>query len=519
MTRIDPNINRWARSLVAGLTRGSGLYGVSWANDADLVVVGPVVTMAAGKPGAARGLAVTGDKIAFVGDAASARKRLRPGGRLIALEPGQVVIPGLIDAHVHMLEGGLMLQRCTLDGTGKNQCGQEGKATTKARVLEIIAKYSKAHPELEWIIGSGWSVTTDGFDPDVGPAAADLDTAVADRPAVFYDDNGHSAWLNSLALERAGITACKPDPPRGVIECKKGKKDGPPGGTLREAAVDLVEKVLPETTDGEWLAGLREAQGFLHSLGITMVQDANVNHRMVNIYHKAASMGKLTMKVVAAQLADPGDPREPDSLAAELAKRRDQCSTGRFSASAAKVFVDGVLESRTAALLAPYVGGNERGILNWEARLADLVLHLDLHGMQIHMHAIGDGAVRAGLTALAAARDHNGPSDNRHHMAHLQLVAKADIPRFRALGVIATFNPFWMFADESITRAEAVIGPKRARQLYPLRSIVRTGARFAAGSDWFVSTPNPFLAIQVGTTRQSPALIDGEQVGSPVGAT
>src|SRR5262249_13761040 len=187
MTRIDPNINRWAWSLVAGLTLWIGLYGISWASDADLVVVGPVVTMATGKPSAARGLAVTGSKIAFVGDAASARELLRRGGRLIALEPGQVVIPGLVDAHVHMLEGGLMLQRCTLDGTGKNQCGQEGKARTKDRVLEIIAKYSKAHPKLEWIIGSGWSVTTEGFDPALGPTALMLDTAVADRPAVFYD--------------------------------------------------------------------------------------------------------------------------------------------------------------------------------------------------------------------------------------------------------------------------------------------------------------------------------------------
>src|SRR5215475_2049883 len=391
---------------------------------ADLVVVGTVVTMAA-KPSAARGLAVTGGKIAFVGDAASARKRLRPGGRLIALEPGQVVIPGLIDAHVHMLEGGLMLQRCTLDGTGKNQCGQEGKARTKDRVLEIIAKYSEAHSKLPWIIGSGWSVTTEGFDPALGPTALMLDTAVADRPAVFYDADGHSAWLNSRALAAAGITACKPDPDRGRIECTDGKEDGPPSGTLREAAVDLVEKVLPQTTDDEWLAGLREAQGFLHSLGITMVQDANVNPRMVKIYHEAARTGKLTMKVVAAQITDPGDLREPAFQAGELAKRRDQCSTGRFSASAAKVFVDGVLESRTAAVLAPYVGGDESGILNWvpSAKLAGLVSSLGRLGMQVHMHAIGDRAVHEGLDALEAARLVNGPSDSRHHIAHLQLVA------------------------------------------------------------------------------------------------
>jgi predicted amidohydrolase YtcJ len=486
MSWIDPNINRWTRSLVAGLTLWIGLCGVSWASDADLVVVGRVVTMAAGKP-RARGLAVTGGKIAFVGNAVSARKRLRPGGRLITLEPGQAIIPGLIDVHVHMLEGGLMLQRCPLD-----------EAKTKDRALEIIAEYSKAHPELEWVIGSGWAFSLFKDDPR-GPSAAELDAVVADRPAVFYDQDGHSAWLNSLALKKARIDYCG-DVPRGKIECAHGKR---PWGTLREAAMDLVDEVMPQPTPQQWEAGLREAQGRLHSLGITMVQDANVNPRMLEIYHYAASTGLLTMKVVAAQITNPG---KPASQADELAEQRDRYSVGRFSASAAKVFVDGVLESRTAALLAPYLTTGDSGILNWPSPvLADLVTRLDRHGLQVHMHAIGDRAVREGLNALAAARSHNGRLDNRHQMAHLQLVSAADKPRFRKLGVIANFQPFWMFPDQWIAeKAKTEIGPKRARQLYPLRSIVRTGARISAGSDWFVSDPNPFRAIQVGTTRQSP---------------
>jgi hypothetical protein len=469
-----------------------GLGGVSWASDADLVVVGPVVTMAAGKPNA-RGLAVTGGKIAFFGNAASAQKRLRPGGRLIVLEPGQVVIPGLVDAHVHMMDAGLMRQRLPLDVAPR---GPEGKA----RALDLIADYSEKHPELEWVIGSGWSLLWFD-DKERGPSAAELDAVVADRPAVFYDDNGHSAWVNSLALEAARIFTCR-DVPRGRIECKDNK----PWGTLREAAVDLVDKVLPQPTEEQWRAGLLDAQAYLHSLGITMLQDANVNPSMVEAYHKAASKGELTMKVVAAQIAVPGTGQTPEALADELAQRRDEKSTGRFSATAVKIFIDGVLESQTAALLEPYVGTDESGILNWDpAVLAELVRRLDRHGLQVHMHAIGDRAVRAGLDAVAVARSANGPSDNRHHIAHVQLVAPADLPRFRALGVIANVQPFWMFPDKWIERnAAAVIGPERARQLYPLRSIVRAGARIAAGSDWFVSSPNPFCAIQVGTTRQSP---------------
>jgi predicted amidohydrolase YtcJ len=490
-----------------------GLGGASWAGDADLVVVGPIVTMAAGNPNA-QGLAVTGGKIAFVGDAASARKLLRPGGRLIALEPGQTVIPGLVDAHVHMLDAGVMLLRCPLDGL-KN----------KDEALQRIDQYSKDNPELAWVIGSGWSPSwfkdprddPRGVTDPRGPTAAELDAVVPDRPAVFYDENGHSAWLNSLALEAAKITDCKPVP-RGRIECNDPppEGDGKPRGTLREAAQDLVEE-MTQPTEEQWQAGLRRAQTTLHSVGITMVQDANVNLRMVEMYHKAAREGHLTMKVVAAQLTSPDANDDPAEQADELARRRDLYSVGRFSPSAAKIFIDGVLESRTAALLARYHGERNRGILNWDRKvLAKLVSRLDQNGMQVHMHAIGDGAVREGLDALEEARKLNGPSDNRHHIAHLQLVAPADKPRFRALGVIATFNPFWLFPDDWITTtAETVIGPERARQLYPLRSIVRTGARIAAGSDWFVSSPNPFLAIQVGTTRQSPGRPEDPPVLAP----
>ena len=203
----------------------------SYTRAADLVVVGTVVTMAAGKPNA-RGLAVTGGKIAFVGDAASARKRLRPGGRLIVLEPGQAVIPGLVDAHVHMLDAGLMLTRCPLDEAPR---GPEGKD----RALEMIAGCSEraCKEDKEWVIGSGWSLLWFD-DKHRGPSAAELDAVVADLPAVFYDDNGHSAWVNSLALQRAHIDFCGAIP-QGRIECADDQKT--PWGTLREAAQDLLD--------------------------------------------------------------------------------------------------------------------------------------------------------------------------------------------------------------------------------------------------------------------------------------
>src|SRR5262245_19941628 len=453
----------------------------------DLVVVGNIATMA-NRPHAG-GMAVAGGRLVFVGGAESARQLLRPGGRLIELEPAQIVLPGLIDSHVHMLEGGLFRQRCLLYD-----------AKTKPQVLDMICKCAEAHPD-GWLIGSGWAGTL--FD-EHGPTASELDTLVSDRPAILWDDDGHSAWVNSLALAVANITTCKPDPPLsgGVIECGEGDK---PRGTLREGAVKLVEDRMPPATTDEWRDGLREAQSLLHSFGITMIQDANVTRRMLEIYNQAARSGLLTMKVVAAQATDPKE--EPVPQVDRLVQLRDRWAFGRFSAGTAKIFLDGVLQTRTGALLAPYEGGNDRGILIWDAgRLAEVASQLDRKGFQIHMHANGDQAVRSGLDALAGARAANGPSDNRHHIAHLPLVGAADIPRFRELGVIANFQPFWMFADEWIKGGDAArsIGRARARQLYSAHSMALAGVRIAAGSDWPVTTPNPFLAIQVGITRQSP---------------
>jgi predicted amidohydrolase YtcJ len=197
-----------------------------------------------------------------------------------------MVLPGLIDSHVHMLDAGLARQRCVLD-----------EAKTPDQVLQIIADYSRDHPELSWVIGGGWALML--FDVERGPTASELDTVVPDRPAIFYDQDGHSAWVNSQALAAAGITTCGPVP-RGRIECGEA---GRPSGTLRESAVDLIK--VPDATTEQWLAGLKDAQSHLHSLGITMIQDANVNPRMLEIYHEAARSGLLTMKVVTAQLTNP----------------------------------------------------------------------------------------------------------------------------------------------------------------------------------------------------------------------
>jgi predicted amidohydrolase YtcJ len=458
------------------------------AADADLVVVGDIHTMDEARSQAG-GMAIKDGRIIYVGKGSEARERLRRGGRLVEVRRGDVVLPSFVDSHVHMLEAGVLSLRCLLG---------DADVKTKQTMLAAIAKYAAAHPELEWVIGSGWLPTL--FEDGV-PKKSDLDAVIPDRPAVFYGADGHSAWLNSAALAAADITEKTEDPDGGRIVRDASNA---PSGTLLESAVDLVEKVVPKPSRETSLAGLDYAQKLLHSLGITMVQDANVNPGNLAIYHDAATSGLLTMKVVAAQETYPG---KAATQVDDLVRLRDRFSYGRLSASSAKIFVDGVLEYQTAALVKPYEGGgNERGTLRWDqAVLTDLAKRLDRAGFQLHMHVIGDQAARSALDALAAARAANGPSDNRHQLVHLQLVDPVDIPRLARLGVVANFETFWFFADEWINENMApLIGADRASRVYPFRSVAKTGAVIVAGSDWPVSTPNPFLAIQVGVTRQSP---------------
>jgi predicted amidohydrolase YtcJ len=359
-----------------------------------------------------------------VGKASEACDRLGRGGRLIELRRGQVVLPGFIDSHVHMLEAGLLSLRCLLG---------DADVKTKETMLAVIAKCAAAQTKEDWVIGSGWLPTL--FEDGV-PKKSDLDAVIPDRPAVFYGADGHSAWLNSAALAAADITEKTKDPPGERIVRDASNA---PSGTLLESAVDLVEKFIPKPSRETSLAGVDYAQKLLHSLGVTMVQDANVDPGNLEVYHDAATSGLLTMKVVAAQATDPD---KPATQVDDLVDLRDRFSHGRLSASSAKIFVDSVLEYRTAALIEPYEGGgNERGILRWkQAVLTDLARRLDRAGFQLHMHAIGDQAARSALAALAAARAANGPSDNRHQLAHLELVDRADIPRLARLAVVANFH-------------------------------------------------------------------------------
>jgi predicted amidohydrolase YtcJ len=295
----------------------------------------------------------------------------------------------------------------------------------------------------------------------------------------------------------AGITRETPDPPDGRID--RDPQTGEPIGALQEGAMDLVE--LPPLTREQLATGLRYALKLLNGYGITAFQEAGVNRQDLEVFRLLDQQGELSARVVAAQWWERARGEEQIE---EMIARRAEFTKGRLRATSIKIMQDGVMENHTAVLLEPYVGKpGERGIPFVDpAALKSIVTRLDREGFQVHFHAIGDGAIRQVLDAVEAARKSNGDRGNRHHICHLQLFDPPDIPRFRELGVAANFQPLWAYADEYITDLTIpFLGPERSRWLYPIGSLLRSGAVVAFGSDWSVSSPNPFEEIEVALTR------------------
>jgi predicted amidohydrolase YtcJ len=308
--------------------------------------------------------------------------------------------------------------------------------------------------------------------------------------------------VNSRALAIAGVTRDTPNPPNGRIE--RDPRSGDPTGTLREAAIALVADRLPASTAEERIGAVRRALAEANRFGITSITDADASPEYLEAYATLDRRNELTARVTAALHTDVQVPVE--EMATRLRALRARYRSGsRLSVNTVKLYADGVIEARTAALLAPYLGARgETGELIYQpADLAGRVAAFDRDGFQIHIHAIGDRAIRVALDALAHARRVNGARDARPVMAHLELIDPADIGRFRELGVVASFQPMWALADEYITLlTEPALGPGRSRRLYPIASVEQSGAVVAGGSDWTVSSLNPLDAIQVGVTRE-----------------
>lgn len=427
---------------------------------ADLVLQGGAVyTVDAARSWAAT-VAVRGGRITYVGDSLPAGT-VGPGTQVLELA-GRMVLPGFQDNHVHLLEGGVELGDCPLfDLSGRSA------------IADSIRACAAARPDAPWVRGVGWALPA--F-PDANPTKELLDRLVPDRPALFTAADGHSAWANSKALELAKISRDTPDPLDGRIE--RDPRTGDPSGTLRETAIGLVSDLLPDPTDGELAAGLERGVRLANEAGITSVFEAWAPESYLRTYAAADRRAPLTVRIVAAADVEL-DSTGIEGMVRRLGDWRTRYATRRVRPIAAKLYQDGVMESRTAALLQPYRGrkGDAGTPIHSQPALDSLVGALDREGWQVHVHAIGDRAIRMTLDAFEQAVRANGRRDARHAITHLQLIDPADIPRFRRLGVVANFEPFWANGDEYLTRlAEPALGRARSRWQYPIGSLVASGA-------------------------------------------
>ncbi|GAA4046457.1 amidohydrolase [Nonomuraea soli] len=405
---------------------------------------------------------------------------------------GGLLVAGFQDAHVHPVFAGLQMGNCDLSG----EHSVEG-------YLAVVATYTTGDT---WITGGGWSM--DVF-PGGTPTRQLLDQVTGERPALLTNRDGHGAWANTAALRLAGIDASTPDPFDGRIEREPG---GHPAGTLHEGAMDLVARHVPPPTGDEMYEGLLRGQRHLFGMGVTGWQDAMVGAYPgqpdnLPAYLRAAGEGTLQARVVGALWWD----RERGlEQIPELAERRT--TKNRFAATTVKMMLDGVAENFTAAMLEPYLDGcgcptSNSGLSFVDPEMTrEAVQRLDALGFQIHFHALGDRAVRQALDAVEHARRTNGANDNRHHLAHLQVVHPDDIGRFARAGAAANMQPLWASHEKQMDELTIpFLGPERAAQQYPFGDLARAGARLVAGSDWSVSSPNPLWGIHVAVNRSFPS--------------
>ncbi len=516
------------RRLLGGLLiAGLAILGAGCAKKEQATADAPAMAELALKNGAiytvdgarrwAQAVAIRGGRIVFVGTDKDLESQIGPDTRVVDLK-GRMLMPAFQDAHIHPISSGIEATACNLNGLEVlDQAAEAIKSReTVDRYVATIKKYADEHPDEAWITGGGWLMSA--FGPGALASRKLIDAVVPDRPVALWSTDGHTIWVNSKALELAGITNETPDPPDGRID---RDRQGVAIGSLQEGAADLVSAVMPPATDIQLQKGLRYSVKLLNGFGITAIQDASVDEPDLKAYKAVDASGDLSLRVVTSILweHDKGLDQVP-----AIESLRKQYTAGHVVAGTVKIFMDGVMENYTAAMLEPYlIPGNVRGIpMEDPEQLKTIVTRLDADGFQVHFHAIGDAAIREALDAIEAARKANGDLDHRHHIAHIQLIDAADVPRFRELGVVANYQPLWAFADSYITDLTIpFLGPKRSASLYAINSLRQSGAVVAFGSDWSVSSANPMEEMEVAVTRMGPAgetktpFLPSERIGLP----
>ena len=434
----------------------------------------------------AQGIAIAGDKIIFVGSNADAEPLIDSDTNVIDLE-GKMVLPGFVDAHAHPSQAMYLVCSINLHSLDSLEIYQK-----------TIADFVESHPNAEAFKGGGW---TDGLFPKLGPSKEILDAIVPDRPVSLVSYDGHSLWVNSVTLERAGITKDTPDPEGSIIE--RHPETGEPSGTLREEAMKLVEHVIPDYSLEERKHALIAYQEMAVQAGITLVHDAMLDSQSIAAFKELEAEGLLKMRFRGSITMEPD--HESGGQIQTVLQERSKNKGAYFQTNAAKIFIDGVIEGGTAYLFEPYKhkpGFRGEPIWGPEA-LNSMCAALDKENIQIHVHVIGDAAARITLDALEYAYVVNGERDARHLITHLHLVTPEDILRFKQLGVIGVPQPFWFKIEEYYwDLALPYLGKERADIQYPMQSFIDAGVIMASASDFPVTIPfDPVIAIQLGITR------------------
>ncbi|MEZ5912204.1 MAG: amidohydrolase [Paracoccaceae bacterium] len=452
-----------------------------------LLINARIQTMDCARP-QAEAMAMRAGRILALGTAADMRALAAPGASVLDAG-GRLVLPGFQDTHIHLQDS----------GQDYSQNADLSAARTPDDIVETLRTFAATHSR-PWVNGTGWYsgiFHTGNLDRHL------LDRAVPDRPSMIVASDGHNACLNSRAIAEIGITADTPAPQNGHIV--RGD-DGEATGMLYENAIMWAEERMPRPSHGDFAEGVKWAQALAHRNGITGVLDAKVEARHVAVYRALEAAGELTLRVGSTALVNAFDSTR--EAVERLKGFRAEARGPRFKVHSAKFFLDGVIENRTAAMIAPYsdAEGGNAPLMFEPAQIDEMFTALDAERFQIHVHAIGDMAVRAALDGCAAARAANGGWPSLHQIAHIQFIDPADIARFRELGVMANVQPLWARHEPSITDvAIPMTGNARSRYMYAFRSLIDAGASMALSSDWGVSTLNPFQIIETAVTRQPPA--------------
>lgn len=464
---------------------------------ADLVLYNGHVQTMVSESEVVSAIAIAGNKIVYVGDDSGIDAFVGDTTQAIDLD-GKFVSPGFIDGHIHA-PGNWFTKLYQIDLTG---------LSTNEEYLEAIRSFVEAHPDEEGYIGSPFMLNAyqlpDGSNP--GPSKEDLDAICPDKPILIHDVSYHAAWVNSKAFEMAGVTADTPDPEGGLFY---RNEKGEPSGCVSDAAKGIVFAIMPDTMTNDNLEKalykfMEEANSY-GITGITNITQGGLD--IIDMYHKVEREGNLTLRMRVVPTMKEG--RTYDEVLSTIKSYNDS-ATDMISSNTVKIFYDGVTERGTAVFLEPYLestglGDHWCGEPIWSQEdFTRLVHDFDAEGVQVHVHAMGDGAVHGTLDAFEEARATNGERDARHTITHVCAITDEDIQRMADLDVVANLQFLMMYHDDLMDLERAYVGDERAMAMYRTKHMAEAGICISGSSDAPVIPFVPLDAIEAGVTRNSP---------------